>query len=648
MRHEIEKSIRANGLRSYHAAQSALEIPPKSDPAKWRLEKRWIAQSASPLSKDGPIRSTFERFPFAREPLEQTVSPEVQISVWQFASGLGKTEQFLDVLGYCVEYQPCNIFCAWPKDDTRDYNSENLVKRSLIEATPSLQRLFYEAKSRDESNTKAFKRFAGGSLLMRGAQVASNFRGPRCGCAYGGEVDGMNETTEGDPIELLWKRCEGFDEAIKILEGTPTIKGKSRIEGYLLQSDYRKWFVPCRSCGVRQVWMWKNVDWPKAGRSRHEHAVLLCGTCAKAHDDRQRIRSILEGRWQPTQEFNGIRGYWLNGINTLLDPEKGFKSKLHQFAADASRAAHASNKSHTVRVWTNTFLAETFQEEQDQKQDSKSIYNRREEYPKAGLPKGIIQLTAGADVQEDRIECEIIGWGRDEESWGVRTAVFFGDPKMPDIWARLDAFLSTIFIREDRAPLRIKAAGIDTGYAASLRMAYGWIRPRQPRNINALKGANSIEAELVKRAAKSKVDRVTLLMVGTHRIKGFIYDRALLTLPEGHIGGFPGYMHFPKAETPEQNYNEEFFRQLLSENSYTEYKNGEKLRRFIHEKKPDGTMDRNEKLDCRVYAYAALLARGPVNWDVEEKRLLASIPPEDGKPAPQKKTRARGGNYFSW
>ena len=458
----------------------------------------------------------------------------------------------------------------------------------------------------------------------------------------------MNETVEGDPIELLWKRCEGFAEAIKILEGTPTIKGKSRIEGYLLQSDYRKWFVPCRVCGVRQVWMWENMDWPERVRNRHEKAVLLCGVCAAVHDDRQRIKSIHEGLWKPTQDFNGIRGYWLNGINSLLDPEKGFKSKLHQFAADASRAAHASNKEHTIRVWTNTFLAETYQEKQDEKADSLAIFNRRELYPKAGLPRGIILLTAGADVQEDRIEVEVVGWGFDEESWGVRTAVFMGDPKMPDIWARLDGFLSMTFIREDRAVLKVKAAGIDTGYAASLRQAYSWIRPRQPRNIHALKGANTIEAELVKKAAKSKVDRVTLLMVGTHRMKAFIYDRALLVKPEGHAGRYPGLMHFPKSETPEQNYNEEYFRQLLSENSYTEHKSGEKLRRFVHEKKPDGSFDRNEKLDCRVYAQAALYARGPVNWQHEEKRNVASIPPEDGKPVEKKKRRGAGGGWFQW
>lgn len=189
---------------------------------------------------------------------------------------------------------------------------------------------------------------------------------------------------------LAFKRAEGFPDSIKILSGTPTFKNHSAVENWLNRSDKRMWLVPCRRCDRVQVLMWRKrgdikelqatVDWPKLGRNRHEKAVILCGHCAASHNDTQRVRMVLDGAWKPTQHFNGIRGYWLNGINSTLPAEKGFKSKLHQFAVNAHDAAHSANRRETIQVWTNTFLAETFQEEQDIKSHWASLLSRREEY----------------------------------------------------------------------------------------------------------------------------------------------------------------------------------------------------------------------------------------------------------------------------
>lgn len=363
-------------------------------PAEWAQRERWIAQGASPLSTHGDIRYDVSKTPWCKEPMEQAVNPEVQIMVLMWASGLAKTETVVNILGYKIEHAPGNSFVVYPKDESAHKFSRDVLQRSLIDATPAVDRCVIQSKGREVGNTIGYKRYVGGSIYITSARSPSNFRGPRASLVYCDEIDGFPSSSgeEGDPISLAFKRAEGFEDSIKILSGTPTIKGHSNIESWLKKSDMRMWFVPCRRCDRTQILMWRaprtdihhlqaTVAWPKTGKNRHEKAVVLCGHCAAAHNDLQRRQMIFDGEWKPTQSFNGIRGYWLNGLNTTLPAEKGFKSKNHQLASDAHMAAHSNNKRESVRVWTNTTLAETYQEETDIKMPWDSLFSRREEYP---------------------------------------------------------------------------------------------------------------------------------------------------------------------------------------------------------------------------------------------------------------------------
>lgn len=50
--------------------------------------------------------------------------------------------------------------------------------------------------------------------------------------------------------------------------------------------------------------------------------------------------------------------------------------------------------------------------------DDNVLLSRRERY-NADLPDGVLLVTAGVDVQDDRFEVEITGWGKGYESWGI-------------------------------------------------------------------------------------------------------------------------------------------------------------------------------------------------------------------------------------
>lgn len=260
------------------------------------------------------------------------------------------------------------------------------------------------------------------------------------------------------------------------------------------------------------------------------------------------------------------------------------------------------------------------------------------------VPKGVRIISVGTDFQVDRAELEYVGWGVGEESWGLGNLVFPGDfTQMQSIgrpWAydQIDASLSREFIREDGARLKVAAAGFDTGYAAAQRALYQYLRPRYVRRFYALKGAPTKWAPVWARGRRD--ERITLFIVGTNRLKKFIYQRATITVPG------PGYMHIPKTD----DYGEEWFKQLLSEDSHDEFLSGQQIAVFEMPSQipADGT-DRNEALDKRVYAQAALYIRGPVNWEIEEKKNLATIPVA-GKEKQKGKAerRPKRSNWMRW
>lgn len=256
------------------------------------------------------------------------------------------------------------------------------------------------------------------------------------------------------------------------------------------------------------------------------------------------------------------------------------------------------------------------------------------------VPQPVKLITASADFQIDRAELEFIGFGEGEESWGLGYFVLPGDFSQmfqkgrPWAYDQLESTLIRQFIREDGARLSVCAACFDTGYAGVQRALYQYLQPRLIRRYFPTKGASAKWAPIIAKGHRN--ERLTLWIIGTNRAKALWYRRATISVPG------PGYMHIPKTD----DYGEEWFKQFLSEDSHTERDRGVEMQIFNLPTTPkeDGS-SRNEALDIRVGALAALYIRGPVNWDAEEKKNLATIPVEGKKSEAQKSSTKRDGNW---
>lgn len=546
---------------------TTLRPPPKFSVSEWADENRRL----SPEASSEPGRWLTSRAEYQRGMMDAVSDPSVEQVVIMTGSQVGKTELLNNVVGFHIDQDPAPILVVQPTlEMAATWSSDRLGP--MLRDTPALNGKVADPRTRDSGSTKLHKVFAGGHLTACGANSAASLASRPIRIVLCDEVDRYPASagSEGDPVSLARKRAATFWNRKIILVSTPTIKNVSRIEQAYAESDQREYHVPCRHCGHEQVLKWASVQWTE---DRPDTAVYVCEDCGAAWDDADRLRAIRRGVWRAQAEFKGVAGFRLSGLYSPWTP-----------LADAVRDfLEARKQPATLRVWVNTYLGETW-EDQGESVDEIGIMTRREDYE--GCPNGVVLITAGVDVQDDRLEVEIVGWGRDEETWSLDYRTLHGDPSAPQIWADLDAVLSETWRHPKGFDLPVRASCIDSG-GHHTQAVYNFVRPREGRRIFAVKGVGGEGKPIVARPTKNNIGRIKLFPVGVDTAKELVFSR--LRINEAG----PGYCHFPL------HYDAEYFRQLTAEQLVTRYHKGFQRREWRK------VRPRNEALDCRVYAVAA-------------------------------------------
>ena len=373
------------------------------------------------------------------------------------------------------------------------------------------------------------------------------------------------------------------------------MKNFSRIEKAYLESDQRRYQVPCPRCGEYDVIEWAQIEWKEGQRSL---AYRVCPHCQGVAEEREKPLMIAGGRWVKTAEGDGkTAGFH---ISTLYSP-------FESWGEIAVEHGQVYKDPPRLQVWTNNKLGETWEDQAGESVEPDSLMARREDWG-VSLPAMIVLLTAGVDVQKDRIEVQVTGWGRDEESWIVAYIVLWGDPSGPRLWSDLDAMLRTTFPHRRALPdLGIRAVAIDTG-GHYTQAAYEFTRTRLGRRIWGIKGRGGMGVPVwPRRPTRLAKNKGVLFSIGVDAAKDVLFARLKLTEPG------PGRIHFSKDR------DAEYFRQLTSERVVTRYERGRPVRSW--QMKREG--DRNEVLDCSVYGFAAL--HGLISMGLQLNREAAAL-----------------------
>ena len=606
------------------AWREGLTPDPLLSVSEWADRHRMLSSKAS--SEPGRWRTS--RTPYLKAIMDclSPTSP-VERVVFMKAAQLGATEMGNNWIGYVIHHAPGPMMAVWPTVEMAKNNSKQRID-SLIEESPALAELIMPPRSRDSGNTILSKEFRGGVLRMVGANSAVGLRSMPVRYLFLDEVDGYPQDVdgEGSAVALAEARTRTFARRKIFIVSTPTIAGVSTIEREFEASDQRRYFVPCPHCQHRQWLRFEQLRWERDdGNAKPETAAYVCESCETPIPEHHKTWMLENGEWRAMSEGTGRTvGFHLSSLYSPI----GWRSWKDIASAWESAIDKETGSAAAIKTFKNTELGETWVEE-GEAPDWQRLLERREDYRIGTIPAGGLLLTGGADVQKDRIEVSLWAFGRSKESWLVEHRVLMGDTARAEVWNALVKLLGETWTHASGASIPLVRLALDTGFAT--QEAYAFVRSLKDTRVMAVKGiahgaalVGTPTAVDVSTGGKKLRRGIKLYSVAGGIAKLEFYNNLRKSADVTEDGVTPiypaGYVHLPKVDG-------EFIQQLCAEQLITRQDRNGFARREWQKMR-----ERNEALDCYVYARAAAATAGldrfeERHWRELEKQL-GLAPPE--------------------
>ena len=566
-----------------------IQPPPKLTLSEW-------AERYAVLSKETSAQTgRFRAFPYQIGIMDAISDPSVSTVTVKKSARVGYTKILDHVVGYYIHQDPSPILMVQPRvEDAEDYSKTEIAP--MLRDTPVLCELTGDGKAKDSNQTILKKTFLNGaSLSLVGANSPGGFRRITSRIILFDEVNGYpvgGAGSEGDQIALGTKRGETFWNRKVVIGSTPTVKGSSRIDRSWSESDQRQFHVPCPHCGGKQVLEWGGPDTPygfkwdsdESGVGQPDTVFYVCRITGCVIRDIDKPEMVAAGEWIAGKPFSGHAGFHIWAAYSLF-PNASWVNL-------ATEWLRVKDDPLARQTFINLVLGEDYEDRGENALAESRLAARCENWA-VEVPDGVAVITVGVDTQGDRFECEVVGWGTNEESWSIDFEIISGDMETPDIWNRLDAFLKRIWYRADGRGFEAMAVCHDSG-GNHTQKVYDFAKARIGRRVWAIKGESAVGGKRspvwpTKTPSKRNKSSFRPVIIGVNAAKDSVRSRLHLT-EKG-----PGYMHFPV----DRDIN--YFAQLTSERSVRKTSGGQHYRVW---ELPPGRA--NEALDCRVYAYAAL------------------------------------------
>lgn len=567
---------------------SMLRPPALQSVSDWADQNRILVSESS--SEPGRWRT--DRAPYQREIMDAFTQPGVWQIVIQASAQVGKTELELNMMGRAIDVDPGPMLFVQPTDGFAEDFSKRRVA-PMIRACAVLQRKVYEAKSRDAGNTIAMKTFPGGSVAFTGANSPTELAGRPVRYVFMDEIDRfpVSAGTEGDPLDLAERRTETFRSNRKIVKtSTPTVKGVSKIERAFLTGTQEEWHTQCPHCLQYSYIKFDDIRFDKeeykdenGEQQFHVYNVRWrCFLCQAELPEYETKRC--PARWvskNPRALEAGIRSFRLNAF---MSPWSDWTDICRMFLK-------SKTDPEKLKVFTNTVLGETW-ESREHTGVPEMLYARREPYD-AEVPNGPLVLTMGVDTQDNRLEYEVVGWDREEQSWGISRGIIPGRADTRAVWEEIDSLLDREWKLDNGMALRIGACFVDSGghFTQEIYKQCA-VRYRAGRRIFPIKGEGGEGKEYVRMMKKD-----TGKYSSPRFIIGVDSGKESIMAATGVESVGPRYMHFPNDYRC--GYDMAFFKGLISEKMVIHRRMGQAVTAW------EKIYERNEPLDCRNYARAA-------------------------------------------
>lgn len=582
-----------------YISKNGLKPLPKTSVSQWADNYRMLSSGIS--AEPGKWKTS--RAPYQKDIMNAFTEPGIHRVVVKSSSQIGKSDMMNNVIGRFAHLDPCAIMMIQPTIDmAQDYSKTRIAP--MIRDTKVLNTLFYDVKSRDANNTILSKVFPGGRLIMCGANSPAGLASRPIRILLADEVDRFPDSagTEGDPADLAAKRMTTFWNSCMGLFSTPTNEGSSRIDEEYLAGTQEEWQHKCPNCGeyhlLRHIDM--TVDYKEIKTPSGKKTVIVndvkwrcphCGFSFSEKEMKQTPQKYISRNADALK--NGIRSFFVNG----------FTSPWMTWSKIMREWLEAKGDPEREKVIMNTVFGESYKQK-GAFEDEQIFLRRRESYG-AELPNGVLLLTAAIDTQDNRLEYEVVGWGKEEECWGIRKGIVLGAPNQDRTWKEIDNILDKTYHFADGKGLKVVRTFIDSGghYTSDV---YNYCQKNFHKQRFAIKGRGGPGIPLIYKIAKANNAKAPLILLGVDDGKQQIMDRLSIDSPG------PLYFHFPQdegiKELSNRGYDDLYFKGIISEHKKVYKRNG-----VLREVWETTKNVRNEPLDLRNYNLACMKSLKP-DW----------------------------------
>lgn len=586
--------------------------PPSDETvSEWADHNRIIVGKSAP--EPGPWHT--DRAPYQREIMDAFTQKGVHDIVVMSSAQIGKTDIIMNMMGRMICLSPGPALHVMPAEDDCDgFSKERL--QPTIDATPALRERVYGGNG----STIRFKSFPGGFISLTGAQSPGGLKSRPIRFLFMDEVDGYPASAgvEGDPVSLAKKRTQNFTFAKRVLTSTPTLKSSSRIYREFMRGTREEWEIKCKHCGEHSQVIFDDIRFEKevtaeSGRKKEYEitsVVWRCPKCSGTMTEYEVKRA--PAKWVPYNPKALSRGIRSFHINAFLSPWSKWADQCKKFL-------DSKDDPEMLKTFYNLELGLPF-EYSETTAIPDLMYMRREHY-KAEVPAGVLIITIGIDTQDNRLEYEVKGWGRDEESWGIQYGVIPGRADEESTWQMVDELLDRQWHTENGKTIKAAVTFMDAGghfYDAVVEHC----NARRHKRIYPIRGDNKDTGPLVHHT-KSTKRGLNLFILNVYVGKRAVLHNAGIETPG------PRFMHYP--DDPDAGYDEHYFRGLISEQVKMVSYRGAMVEKWVK------IYERNEPLDVCNYSRCAFKGF-KIDLDAWEKRLYGekTVKPADTSGRPKK------------
>lgn len=529
-------------------------------------------------------------------------SPTQQVTVVK-GQQLGITELLKLVIAQMIAENPDNIIYGLPSISTAIQFSKSKLQK-MIDNSPVLSRLVSDASSRDGTNTTLMKEYPGGHINIVTSNSGAEWRMKDALFVALDEYDEHKDVIDGQGSgkEIAEGRTAAKGESAKIaLVSTPIEMAKSKIWVEFLTGSQEYYHVPCPFCTVKQVMKWENFKYEK-GDINSIRLKCINENCGKLIEEKHKTWMLENGEWvahNPNRQNKLHRSFHLSSFYSPIGFLSWSKILQKWFDCKGDKAKR--------QAFSQLVEAIPYEEPDEEQTPIEEILSRRYKFSHQ-VPKEVLLLTGFCDMQNNRLEVAVWGWGLNDQCWRIDKEVIHApEGRRIDhqiVWDQLEIFRKKVYIHESGAEIGISAFGVDTGGGYDgdghySEQAYNFVRGKFAERCFATKGSSMPGAPLYSRSKNQNKGRVPLYMIGTDSVKRTLFGRL-----RAKNKLETGYVHLPDFMTDEECH------QLLSEklqvvrqkNSKGDFENIKKWKKI---------RDRNEEWDCFCGSYAVMRIINP-------------------------------------